>query len=113
MPEYMFLIRYDDVELTEFSPGEYQKMLTDFNEWRNKLIHTAGLRNSGKLTDGEGKTVRLKKGKVVIDGPYCETKEALAGFFHIVAKDYNEAIEFSKECPILPLGGSIEVRELE
>jgi hypothetical protein len=113
MAEFMLLVRYDDIDLSEFSPEEYQKMLTDFNEWRYSLIKSTGLLTSGKLKDGEGKTLRLKNEKLVVDGPYCETKEALAGFFLIVARNYDQAVELSGGCPILPLGGSIEVREVE
>lgn len=109
----MFLVRYDDVDLSGFSPEDYQKMIIDFNRWREALKEKARLVNSGKLKDGDGKTLRLKEGRVVVDGPYCETKEAMAGYFLIEAGNYDQAVEYAGECPILPLGGSLEVRELE
>lgn len=113
MPQFMFLIRYDEVDLSGFSPEDYQKMITDFSRWRENLMKKARLVNSGKLKDSEGKTLRLKEGRVVVDGPYCETKEAVAGYFLIEAGNYDQAVEFAKECPILPMGGSIEVRQLD
>lgn len=46
--------------------------------------------------------------KVVTDGPFVETKEALGGFYIVEAADLDQAISFAKQCPA-PAGG-IEVR---
>src|SRR5687768_16798164 len=57
-------------------------------------------------------TVRVRDGKVSItDGPFAETKEQLAGFYMIEAKDLDEAIQLASKIP--PAGvGSIEVRPI-
>ena len=55
-------------------------------------------------------TVRVRDGKVsVTDGPFAETKEQLAGFYLIDAKDLDEAIRIASEIPPARIG-SIEVR---
>ena len=55
-------------------------------------------------------TVRVRKGSVsVTDGPFAETKEQLAGFYLIDAKDLNEAIQLAAKIPSARVG-SIEVR---
>src|SRR5678815_5617828 len=55
-------------------------------------------------------TVRVRNGKVsVTDGPFAETKEALAGFYMIEARDLNEAIQAASKIPPAR-EGSIEVR---
>ena len=55
-------------------------------------------------------TVRVRNGKVsVTDGPFAETKEQLAGFYLIDAKDLNEAIQLASKIPPAR-AGSIEVR---
>ena len=55
-------------------------------------------------------TVRLRDGKVsVTDGPFAETKEQLAGFYLIDAKDLDEAIQAAAKIPPARVG-SIEVR---
>jgi hypothetical protein len=57
-------------------------------------------------------TVRVRKGKVnVTDGPFAETKEALAGFYLIEAKDLDEAIGIAARIPPATVG-SIEVRPI-
>ncbi|HJR59313.1 MAG TPA: YciI family protein [Vicinamibacterales bacterium] len=55
-------------------------------------------------------TVRVRNGKVSItDGPFAETKEQLAGFYLIEARDLNEAIQVASRIPPARTG-SIEVR---
>ena len=55
-------------------------------------------------------TVRVRNGNVsVTDGPFAETKEQLAGFYLIDAKDLNEAIQLASKIPPARVG-SIEVR---
>lgn len=57
-------------------------------------------------------TVRVRNGQVsVTDGPFAETKEALAGFYLIEARDLNEAISIAAKIPPARIG-SIEVRPI-
>jgi hypothetical protein len=76
-----------------------------------------GLRESGVLMAAEAlqpvstaATVRIRQGKASItDGPFAETKEQLAGFYLIEARDLNEAIQVASKIPPAR-EGSIEVR---
>ena len=55
-------------------------------------------------------TVRVRHGRTsVTDGPFAETKEQLAGFYLVEARDLNEAIQLAQRCPPARVG-SIEVR---
>jgi hypothetical protein len=57
-------------------------------------------------------TVRVRNGKVsVTDGPFAETKECLAGFYMIEARDLNEAISIASRIPPAQVG-SVEVRPI-
>ena len=76
-----------------------------------------GLRDRGVLLAAEplhpvetAATVRVRDGKVSItDGPFAETKEQLAGFYLVEARDLNEAIQLAAKIPPAR-EGSIEVR---
>jgi hypothetical protein len=76
-----------------------------------------GLRNNGVLLAAEplhpidtATTVRVRGGKLVVtDGPFAETKEQLAGFYLVDAKDLDEAIQIAAKIPPAR-EGSIEVR---
>src|SRR6266478_9549790 len=78
-----------------------------------------GLRKSGHHIAAEAlqsvdtaTTVRVRNGKIsVTDGPFAETKEQLAGFYLIDAKDLNEAIQLAAAIPPAKVG-SIEVRPI-
>ena len=75
------------------------------------------LRESGKLLAAEplqpvrtATTVRVRNGKLAVtDGPFAETKEQLAGFYLIEARDLNEAIQIAAKIPPARTG-SVEVR---
>lgn len=77
----------------------------------------AGIRKSGHCIASEAlqsvqtaTTVRMRNGKLsVTDGPFAETKEQLAGFYMIEARDLNEAIQIAAKIPPAHVG-SIEVR---
>ena len=76
-----------------------------------------GFKDSGMLVAAEAlqpvdsaTTVRIRNGKMSItDGPFAETKEQLAGFYLIEARDLNEAIQAAAKIPPAR-EGSIEVR---
>ena len=75
------------------------------------------LQDTGKLLSAEplhrvetAKTVRVRDGRTsVIDGPFAETKEHLAGFYLIEAADLDEATQIASKIPPARTG-SIEVR---
>ena len=57
-------------------------------------------------------TVRVRSGKVAVtDGPFAETKEQLAGFYMIEARDLNEAIQLASKIPPARVG-CVEVRPI-
>ena len=62
---------------------------------------------------GTATTVRVKGGKpVMTDGPFAETKEQLAGYTILEAKDLDEALAFVAQHPLTLAGFSIEVRPI-
>ncbi|MGE5128069.1 MAG: YciI family protein [Sphingomonadaceae bacterium] len=102
--KYLCLVYMDERRLEEVDDNECM----DCGE---------GLRASGHMIGGEAlqsvqtaTTVRVRNGRVsVTDGPFAETKEQLAGFYMIEAKDLNEAIQVAAKIPPARVG-SIEVR---
>jgi hypothetical protein len=78
-----------------------------------------GVRKSGRLVAAEAlqpvetaATVRVRNGKLSItDGPFAETKEQLAGFYLIDAKDLSDAIQIASKIPPAR-EGSVEVRPI-
>jgi hypothetical protein len=81
------------------------------------LAYAQSVQASGRMLAAEplesvetATTVRMRNGKVSItDGPFAETKEQLAGFYLIEARDLNEALQLAAHIPAARVG-SVEVR---
>jgi hypothetical protein len=82
-----------------------QKWMGWVDDLKKKGIYLAG-----EALLPTGKT--LRKGNVVTDGPFAESKEIIGGFFIIKASDMDEALSIAGDCPDLPLDGRVEVRDV-
>ena len=91
-----------------------EKLLADMGKFNEELVK-AGimLAGDGLHPSSKGKRVRFSGGKkTVIDGPFAETKELVAGFWIWQVKSMEEAIEWVRRCPA-PMPGEeaeIEIR---
>ena len=91
------------------SPEQMQKHMEKWMVWidslRKKNVYLGGepLENQGKVLSGAG-------GMTLTDGPFAESKEAIAGYTIIEANNETHAIELSRGCPIFQDGGRIELR---
>lgn len=81
--------------------------------------YAMGLLGNGTLKGGsplrpvtEAKRVRTREGRQsVLDGPFAESKEVIAGYFIIEASDLQAAVKIAAACPNAEFG-SVEVREI-
>ena len=67
---------------------------------------------AGSPLEPEGKVVSGKNGRVVADGPFAESKEAIGGYFLLRVNTLDEAVAIAKACPGLPYGAVVEVRQV-
>jgi len=110
---FMILLKAD--KNTEAGVLPDKKLLTDMGKYNEELM------NAGVLLAGEGLQPSSKGARVlfsgtkrtVIDGPFTETKELIAGFWMFRVKSKEEAIEWVKRCPNPLLGNAeIEIRQI-
>jgi hypothetical protein len=109
--KFLVLIYTDSALLDGLPPGQFDERM------RNCLAHADGLRRQGRLLDSQmleggetAKSVRVRNGRqTVVDGPFTETKELLAGFNLIEAEDMDEAVRIAAEFPWTETG-CVEVR---
>ena len=111
MAHFALLLRSENIDFSTYSPDNYQKLLADFDQW-NTLLEEKGLLLSAGLSGKEARTSRQIDGRSVIDGPFCETKEAVTGICIIQADDLDEALRLSSGCPFILRGGSCEARSI-
>jgi len=78
-----------------------QKLLTDMGRFNEELIK-AGVMLAGEGLQPSSKGARVKFSgdkRTVVDGPFAETKELVAGFWLWQCKSMEEALEWVKRCP--------------
>jgi hypothetical protein len=110
MNEFVLIFRNDFQPEVKFSPDEMQAIMQQWQNWMGSIAAQNKLANSGNRLGGDGKTV--KPGNVVTNGPYAEIKEMISGYIIVTADSIEEASEIAKGCPILNVGGNVEVRNI-
>lgn len=93
----------------DMSPEQRQQMLQQWNAWYDGLVADGKLQQGHPL-ELEGRVVSGARGERVVDGPYAESKEAIAGYFFLMVSGIDEATEIAKRCPGLAVGVTVEVR---
>ena len=92
-----------------------EKMLTEMGAFNEELVK-AGimLAGEGLQSSAKGKRVRFSGSRrTVIDGPFAETKELIAGYWIWKVKSMDEAVEWVKRCPNPhPSDSEIEIRQI-
>lgn len=110
---FMVMVRADKSTEAGVMPSE--KLLTDMGKYNEELVK-AGVLLAGEGLQPSSKGARVKFSgdkRTVIDGPFTETKELIAGYWLFQVKSKEEAIEWVKRCPN-PLEGEseIEIRQV-
>ncbi len=104
--KYLCLVYGDEALMAEMDDRECMACVQDLSASGHFLAGQA-LQPVTSAT-----TLRIRNGKVAItDGPFAETKEQLAGFYLLEARDLNEALDKAAKIPPARIG-SIEVRPI-
>jgi hypothetical protein len=109
--KFMIIVRANAQTEAGILPDE--KLLAEMGKFNERLVK-AGifLAGEGLQASSKGARVRFTKGAPsVVDGPFAETKELIAGFWLWEVKSKAEAIEWVKQAPFAP-GDEIEIRQL-
>lgn len=110
MNEYMLLLSGTTNEGANLSAEEQKTEMDKYLMWLQEL-QTKGVLKAGSPLASSGKKIVNNKG-IISDGPFSETKEAIGGYFILVANDLESACEVAKTCPHVLQGGAIEVRPI-
>ena len=107
---FMILVKATKDSEAGILPDE--KLLTDMGKYNEELVKAgAMLAGEGLQPSSKGARIRYAGTKrTVIDGPFAETKELVAGFWLIQAKSKDEAIAWLKRAPFQE--GEVEIRQV-
>src|SRR5216110_1453445 len=105
-----FMVMVKATKESEAGVMPEEKLLADMGNFNEELVK-AGVMLAGEGLQPSSKGARIKIGadgkRTVIDGPFAETKELIAGFWMIQAKSKEEAIEWFLRCP-----AEVEIRQV-
>ena len=113
---YMFLVYSRETEMAESSAEDILAVRAGhwavINETKKRGLFCAGepLRPTAMAT-----TIRMEGGKpLILDGPFAETKEQLAGYYILDCKNLDEAIDWATKIPTSCKGGEgcVEIRPI-
>lgn len=114
---FLVMVKPNSAEAARYESGEFPD---DFGENLEKMgAFNQTLIKDGMLVDMGGLTPTSKGARIdysgakprVIDGPFAETKELVAGFWLLEAPSKEELVERLSQCPF-PYGESVEIRPL-
>ncbi|MBO9576084.1 MAG: YciI family protein [Sphingobium sp.] len=109
----VFVKATEDSEKGLFPKPEMSEMLVEMGKFNEELVKAGVmLSGDGLKPSSAGKRVAFDgPSRTVIDGPFAETRELVAGYWIWEVKDMDEAVEWVKRCPNPMLGPSeIEIR---
>jgi hypothetical protein len=110
---YLCLIRIDPREFEKLPAATINQLNADHLDYNDALRQRGNFLVAEALDPPETATVvRVTNGKTAVtDGPFAETKEAIAGFYLIEAADMREAQAIASRLPAVAAGvGTVEVR---
>jgi hypothetical protein len=110
MKEFLLVFRADYKAMPKASPEEMQATTQKWMNWVAGIAAQGKLADKGNRLQNTGKV--LKGDGVISDGPYTEIKESILGYTLVKATSIEEATKLAQGCPILFVGGNVEIREI-
>jgi len=111
--QYMLLIYGNEARLQSASKSDGEQMLAAYGAYTEAVKKAGVFVAADRLRPtASASTVRVANGKTqVLDGPYAETKEQLAGYYLIDVADLDAALSWAARCPAAS-HGTVEVRPI-
>jgi hypothetical protein len=112
--KYMLLVHHDEEAFGKFSDTTKQQMLAESVQLTHELHADGKYLSASPLHQAStAAVIRVRDGKsFVTDGPFIETREQIAGYFLINAKDLDDAIAIAARVPGARIG-TVEVRPVK
>jgi len=110
MKEFALIFRNNTTNEAKISPDDMTALTKQWQDWMGGIAAQGKLANEGARLGFDGRAV--KPAKIVTNGPYAEISEVIRGLIVVNAESIDEATEIAKGCPILTVGGHVEVRDI-
>jgi hypothetical protein len=111
MKQFMVVLHGKPSDWNSIPSDQQQQLLGRYMAWVEELKSQDRFKAGSELHPSH-RDLRSVNNRIVVDGPFPETKEVLTGYFVIKASSLDEAAEISKECPALSHGDWVQVYEM-
>ena len=112
MTRYLFLIYGNESREAAATPEQWQAMMDAHRAWGEKVMASGATMVAGEALQPTSTATTVRAGdsgsRLVTDGPFAETKEALGGFYLIDAEDLDAALALAEALP----AETVEVRPI-
>ncbi len=111
--QYLLMIYSNEAEYARIDQATRQKITAEYEAFTKSIIQSGNFKAGDRLQPvSTATTVRVREGKTLTtDGPFAETREQLAGYYLIDAKDLDTALGIAARIPSARYG-SVEVRPI-
>ena len=111
--QYLLMIYANEAEYGKIDPATLQKVYEEYGTFTQSIVKSGNFKAGDRLQPTTtATTIRIRDGKTMTtDGPFAETREQLAGYYLVDAKDLDTAIGLAARIPGAKTG-SIEVRPI-
>lgn len=111
--QYLLLIYQNEAQAAAATDAQRAAMHQEYGSFTQSIVKSGNFKAGDALQPtSAATTVRVRDGKTVTtDGPFAETREQLAGYYLVEAKNLDEATGFAARIPSARIG-SIEVRPI-
>src|ERR1700738_2228184 len=105
--QYLLALYVDESSWGRMTPEQQQQGTAAYMAYTEALKEAGALKNSNRLQpSGAANTLRTTNGKTqVLDGPFADSKEQLAGYYLIDVPDLDAALSWAGRCPAGAPGG--------
>src|SRR6478609_864237 len=110
MKDFLLIFRTDYNVIQQRSEDQAEANMKQWMDWLGDISSKNKLIDRGNRLDNSGRLV--KPNDIVTNGPYSDIKESIGGYSLIKADNYEDAVAMAKGCPVLKMGGNVEVREI-
>ncbi len=110
MTEFMMIFRSEYQPDFKPTPEQMEASIKQWQDWMGSIAAQGKFVGTNRLSSVGSKV--LKPNNVVSDGPFAEVKEIVGGYIVVKSNSMEEAMELAAGCPILQVGGNVEVRNV-
>ena len=107
MSTYMMALKGGFDNWSSRTETDRKQVMFQFSAWAKELSEQGRYKDCHRPI-GENRRIVKDGSRLVVDGPFPETKEVISGVFFIEAKDIEDASNVAKTCPVLNFGGSVK-----